>query len=608
MIKDMKHITAMTASVCLSLGLLGPVSLCCGQCPGDVIRSGTVNGTDLAEILASWGACSDCLADLNQDFQVDGLDLAIALGAWGPCPPVIVDVQPAESSLVGGVDVLIRGEFLGGATSVHFGNEAAIGWQVVSSTEILAIPPASAPGAVDVRVNAGGREGVLPGVFLYGAPTIENVTPTYISASGGVVTVSGRFFAPQTRVMFGSVPAKSIRMGSDGALEVVVPALPPGNTDVSVELAGYSDTLRSAIEVVPASLTAIEPDRGIWTGGTSVVLRGANLEGVSSVLFDGVPALSVQQISPNEIRAVTPAGQLGAVVEVRFAGAAGTAVIPGGYRFISVDVPVWAELIEELPSANVVWNLSHRDAITATRLAWRVRDRATQIEMVLVPPGSFQMGCTNSYFFGCPDGNGLPGHPVQLTAAFYLGRYEVTQEQWIARAGWNPSRFQASQGYPGSNQRPVERVMWYWARDFLEAAGLRLPSEAEWEYAYRAGTSTAFHGFSAALQGTDDDLLLANIANFQSGGTAVVGSRLPNGFGLYDMAGNAGEWVNDWYSTTYYSSGAATDPVGPSSGYLKVRRGGDWQWSSYPCRAGIRVGDEPSFFNDTCGFRAARSP
>jgi formylglycine-generating enzyme required for sulfatase activity len=254
-----------------------------------------------------------------------------------------------------------------------------------------------------------------------------------------------------------------------------------------------------------------------------------------------------------------------------------------------------------MPDPAVVTNSTLRAAITATGLAWRVRDAATQMEMLLVPAGTFTMGCTASNQYACLAGEN-PTHSVTLTQSFYLGRYEVTQDQWVAKMGSNPSNFQGA-SYPDAAIRPVERVSWNTIQGYLSATGMRLPSEAEWEYACRAGTTTAFNN------GSSDDATVGTIAWYSSNAgsqTHVVGGKAANALGLYDMSGNVREWVNDWYAG--YSSGAQTNPLGPVSGTYRVLRGGSWGFNSNGVRSSYRLADTPVSTDDGVGFRVARAP
>jgi formylglycine-generating enzyme required for sulfatase activity len=270
-------------------------------------------------------------------------------------------------------------------------------------------------------------------------------------------------------------------------------------------------------------------------------------------------------------------------------------------------------VLEQSPDPAIVTSASLRKAIAATGYPWRVRDNATNTEMVLIPPGSFYMGCTASFQSSCVL-NEIPIHWVTLTNAFYMGRYEVTQAQWTARMGSNPSLFQsASTEVPAAQvpNRPVEQVSWTTIQGFLSATGMRLPTETEWEYAYRAGTTTAFHGWPAQTAGTNDDTQVGNIAWFSSNSnfqTRPVGGKAPNGFGLHDMSGNVWEWVNDWYSGSYYASSPSTNPPGPSSGSSRVVRGGSWNFDMYYLRSSYRNGFSPGFAYFGFGFRVARAP
>jgi formylglycine-generating enzyme required for sulfatase activity len=275
----------------------------------------------------------------------------------------------------------------------------------------------------------------------------------------------------------------------------------------------------------------------------------------------------------------------------------------GAWGDCPVTVPSWATLVEAQPDPTVVTDPALRAAIAATGLAWRVRDTGTQIEMMLIPPGTFQMGCImGSNQYGCV-GDELPVHQVTLTNAFYLGRYEVTQSQWVSKMGSNPSHFQASNGYPYSGSRPVEQVSWDTIQGCLGATGMRLPTEAEWEYACRAGTQTPLYN------GSTDDSTVGALAWYSANSgnqTRPVGGKAANGFGLYDMLGNVWEWVNDCYDT--YPSSAQTNPTGPVRGSFRVLRGGSWADVSNYARSSSRNFTPPGRTYSSYGFRVARTP
>ena len=269
-----------------------------------------------------------------------------------------------------------------------------------------------------------------------------------------------------------------------------------------------------------------------------------------------------------------------------------------------VSIPTWATVVQAQPDPAVVTDPALRTAIIATGLPWRVRDTETQVEMLLVPPGTFQMGCimvSNQY--GC-DSRERPVHQVTLTNAFYLGRFEVTQAQWVATMGSNPSYFQRSSD---SASRPVELVSWTTIQGYLSATGFRLPTEAEWEYACRAGTQTPYYNGS-----TDEDTLgdLAwtadNTCESGSGcGTRPVGGKLANALGFHDMLGNVCEWVIDGFGQ--YPSVAQTNPTGSSSSF-RVGRGGSWVNSAYGSQSSFRWYYSQGERFDYLGFRVARNP
>jgi formylglycine-generating enzyme required for sulfatase activity len=207
----------------------------------------------------------------------------------------------------------------------------------------------------------------------------------------------------------------------------------------------------------------------------------------------------------------------------------------------------------------------------------------------LIPAGTFQMGSE-------ANDDEKPVHQVTISEPFWLGDSEVTQGLWQAVMGNNPSKF------TGDANRPVEQVSWDACQSFIQkfngqVQGLRagLPTEAQWEYACRAGTAGDYAGDLNAMAWYD--------AN--AGGTShPVKGKLANAFGLYDMHGNVWEWCADWYADSY-AAGSQHDPSGPSSGSLRVIRGGSWNLNAGYCRSAHRGGITPGGRATGIGFRVA---
>jgi formylglycine-generating enzyme required for sulfatase activity len=234
--------------------------------------------------------------------------------------------------------------------------------------------------------------------------------------------------------------------------------------------------------------------------------------------------------------------------------------------------------------------------------------------MVRVPAGSFTMGSTKG------DSDEQPVHTVRLSRSFWMGESEVTQGLWQEVMGSNPSYFSSC-----GSDCPVEKVSWYdvvsfanalsrsagleecyeirgtnvsWPRG-LNCGGYRLPTEAEWEYAARAGQDFEYAGSNNLDE-------VAWYDGNSGGETHPVGQKRPNAWGLYDMSGNVFEWVNDWYDDEYYSSKSHNDPYGPESSVNRVNRvlrGGSWSYGARDARVAVRSWYGPAYRYSAIGFR-----
>ena len=265
------------------------------------------------------------------------------------------------------------------------------------------------------------------------------------------------------------------------------------------------------------------------------------------------------------------------------------------------------------------------------------------MDMVKIPAGSFMMGAecktvtrtcpkadTKNAAAGCtPSGvvcvgseDERPRHAVTLTRPFYLSSTEVTQMQYFAVMATNPSHFQSERVGGRSDTYPVEKVSWFDAVQFANALsqkeglpacynstgaviggktvydcrGYRLPTEAEWEYAARAGSQGTRYGVL-------DEIAWYRVNSGKK--TNPVGMKTPNAFGLYDMLGNVWEWCHDRYEG--YTKGPRTNPEGAQVGPDRVFRGGSWLFLAHGIRAAYRLRGEPSYAGDVSGFRLARS-
>lgn len=226
----------------------------------------------------------------------------------------------------------------------------------------------------------------------------------------------------------------------------------------------------------------------------------------------------------------------------------------------------------------------------------RIPGTSEQVLFRLIPAGSFMMG--SPLLETDREIDEGPQHQVTISKQFYIGVYEVTQAQWLAVMGDNPSSFVAS-------GNPVENVSWNDCQAFITKLNamdiglFRLPTEAEWEYACRANSSTRYY--------FGDDLLYNDIGDYawnkdnSLSTTHPVGQKGANAWGLYDMHGNVWEYCSDWYGD--YEDAAQIDPTGPSTGSYRVSRGGSWYYNPRYCRAASRSNSTPIDYEDYIGFR-----
>ena len=329
------------------------------------------------------------------------------------------------------------------------------------------------------------------------------------------------------------------------------------------------------------------------------------------------------------------------------AAAAASAPAPAAKARLATTL-AWATVVEKEADPKVVTDPALRSAIAATGLPWRVRDKVTGVELLLVPPGRFLMGGSPGDSEVMPEE--MPAHPVTITEPYYLGRYEVTQAQFqrgiarIATAAEAPAegestpprlgvtpfveaRDQNGNVVPGAVQVEIRSsaggvvviggapeaqadpaqgaaspilpatVTWGRCEAFCRATGLRLPTEAEWEFACRAGAPQARYG--------ELDAIAWHVGN-GAGQDQAIGTKAANALGLHDMLGNVWEWVGDWYSE--YTRASQTDPKGPPNGDRRILRGGFWNDGRPDCRASQRHPVGVSAFANRVGFRVARNP
>jgi formylglycine-generating enzyme required for sulfatase activity len=224
------------------------------------------------------------------------------------------------------------------------------------------------------------------------------------------------------------------------------------------------------------------------------------------------------------------------------------------------------------------------------------------MDVVEIQAGTFNMGSTAG------DDDEDPVHSITISKKFFIGKYEVTQDQWQAMIGSNPSEYNIS------GNHPVEKISWNDGQNFCNVLAswigrsARMPTEAEWEYACRAGSTTRYYfgddfGIPPMLGDYAWYASSKDAAGEEIWETQAVGQLIPNDFGLYDMHGNVWEWCQDLHNDDYYAVSPDTDPLGPDTGSFRVMRGGGWPSFAPVCRSANRGWFGPSSRADDVGLR-----
>ncbi len=444
-----------------------------------------------------------------------------------------------------------------------------------NDTEIsVKVPSGAATGKLSVTVNNIKSNEV--DFTLNSTPIITNIDPASFE-SGSIVTINGFGFGATkdaSLVIFGSAPASEYPSWSDTQIKVKVPTSAVSGK-LSVKVNSINSNLVDYTIAVTPKITSIAPTS--FAIGSTVTINGTNFgatRGTSNVSFNGINATTFTSWSNTKIVCKVPTG------------------VTTGLLSVTVN------------------------AVTSNEVLFTI---VTPIETVLIPAGTFKMGNTGPYS-GIIMIQEVPVHNVTISRDFYMSKYEIIQELYLSLVGTNPSNLKRP-------DHPVERINWFDAVAFCnklsdrdgytkcykingsnvtcdwDANGWRLPTEAEWEYACKAGTSTDFYNGNNE---SDLDQIAWHSGN-SGDSTHVPGLKKPNKFGLYDILGNVFEWVWDWSGN--YSGGAETDPTGSSSGAIKLCRGGSWH-NGMPngmSRSSFRGWmDTPYLYSSTMGIRVVR--
>ena len=466
----------------------------------------------------------------------------------------------------GKLHVSIQRDWIGGVWPRAFTMVSRVGWSRPVQQTMCIAPVEGVPPQVRYRIVSDQH-------------WLEAVPPEWTGADGEVeiaVTANGAALAADAHA--GKLEILTVRDGDP----------PTGGTPTGIEIPVHfvvmpSDGAEEPPVDEPSGVTGGD-DHGDTPGAATEIAAGSPAQGRLEVLGDedwfrfrttaAKTYVTAYTVSPGDtVGELLPAGSA-ALKDYRSGS---------GLNFrITATVPAGTHLLRVTGSGTPDYTL--------------VLEAGFPMEFVRIPAGSFVMGAPE-------DEEGRQSderqHEVRISQGFWMGKYEVTQEEWEAVMGDNPSRFRA-----GCSRCPVERVSWDDIQEFIrrlneqESGGgyaYRLPTEAEWEYAARAGTTGARHG--------ELDEIAWHQANSDS--THPVGQKRANALGLHDMLGNVWEWTADWYGE--YPAGEVTDPEGPRSGSRRVVRGGGWRYFEGGVRSANRASSAPGTRSPNIGFRLVRT-
>lgn len=506
-------------------------------------------------------------------YLIDNLDSIIFTQA---ITPNITSISPVTARI--GEVIKISGSGFGtakGTGFVSFTGSKGREYSDWNDNEIsVKVPAGAITGKLSVTANSIKSNEV--DFTLNSTPVITNIDPSSFEG-GTIITINGLGFGSTkdaSQVIFGTIPASEYPSWSDTRIQVKVPTNAITGK-LYVKMNSNNSNLVDYIIAVTPNITSIAPTS--FAIGSTVTINGTNFgatRGTSNVSFNGVNATVFTSWNNTKIVCKVPTG------------------VTAGFLSVTVN---------SVMSNEVLFTI------------------VTPIETVLIPAGTFKMGNTGPYS-GIIMIQEVPVHNVTISSDFYMSKYEINQSTYTSLVGTNPSNHKGP-------DYPVERINWFDAVSFCNklsdrdgytkcykingnnvtcdwtANGWRLPTEAEWEYACKAGTSTDFYNGNNE---SDLDQIAWHSGN-SGDSTHLPGQKKPNKFGLYDILGNVFEWVWDWSGT--YSGGNETDPTGPSSGSIKLCRGGSWHngMANGMSRSSFRGWmDTPSLYSSTMGIRVVR--